>query len=87
MASTSVHFSPQLLERLDEIASKREISRNRLIVEACEKLLDQDLGDWPSDFFANDYLSPEELEELQDDAPEMEAAILAARRNRAKSPL
>lgn len=87
MANTSVHMSDELLQELDALADKRGMSRNRLIAEACEQLLERDLGEWPAGFFSNDHLDEEELEELRQDAPEMMEAILGARRSRVESPL
>lgn len=87
MASTSVHIEAALLARLDQLAAEQRTSRNRLIVKACERLLEEDLGEWPPGFFSNAHLSDEELRELRDDAPEMLRAIDTARRSRATSPL
>jgi predicted transcriptional regulator len=80
-------MNDELIDELDALARKRGTSRNRLIVEACEQLLEQDLGEWTADFFSNDHLSGEELEELREDAAEMVEAILAARRSRVESSL
>ena len=80
-------MADELLEELDAIAKKRGTSRNRLIVEACEQLLEGDLGEWPAGFFSNDHLDREELGELWEDATEMTEAILAARRSRVESLL
>lgn len=87
MANTSVHMADELIDELDALAQKRRTSRNRLIVEACEQLLERDLGEWPADFFSNDHLSGEELEELRQGAAEMTEAIVAARRSRVESSL
>lgn len=71
MASTSVHLPKGLLEKLDEIAKQRGTSRNRLIVDACRGLVEQDRGEWPDGFFADERLSPADLEELRAGASEV----------------
>lgn len=86
MASTSVHLPPVLVEQLDRLAAERGTSRNRMILLACEKLLAEHRGDWPSGFFES-VLRPEDLEELRSGGAEMEVAINAARRDREVPPL
>jgi predicted transcriptional regulator len=85
MATTSIHVSEQLLAALDAAARARGISRNRLIVEACER----EVGgrrEWPADFFDDGRLTSEDLDELRR-ASDFTASILEARRNRVDSPL
>lgn len=53
MASTSVHPHRELVQSLDALAARRRNSRNRLIAEACERLIRQDAGEWPEGFFTN----------------------------------
>lgn len=86
MASTSVHLPPALVEALDRLAEARGSSRNRIIVEACERLLAEERGEWPAGFFGAD-LPPRDLELLRDASLEMEAAIYASRRDRPVRPL
>ncbi len=85
MASTSIHFPKGLLERLDRAAVESGQSRNRLVVRACEALLEERRRPWPDGFFDPKRLSEAELAELQDGVDEMRAAIRRSRRS--KSPL
>ena len=75
MASTSVHLPEVLLRRLDRLAARIGLSRNRLIIRACEALVEEDLGEWPDGFFADDRLSAEELEEMRCGVDQMVEAI------------
>lgn len=86
MASTSVHLPAAIVEQLDRIAAERGTSRNRVILQACEELLAEHRGAWPTGFFEST-LRPEELEELRSGGREMEGAIFAARRDRDVPPL
>ncbi|MCB9689389.1 MAG: ribbon-helix-helix protein, CopG family [Alphaproteobacteria bacterium] len=86
MRSTSVHLPASVVEGLDRLAAERGLSRNRLIVLACERLLDADRGDWPADMF-DAALEPDDLRLLREAGVEMEDAILAARRDRASPVL
>lgn len=76
---TTVHIPPDLLKRLDERAREQGISRNRVIVHALERELEQKTA-WPAGFlerFRN--VDPE----LQDAVDEMMDGI---RRNRRSKP-
>ena len=86
MPSTSVHIPHDLVVTLDALATRRRVSRNRLILEACERLVQQDAGQWPQGFFANDDLSPADLRQLRAAGRALEAAIRRLRRNRRRSP-
>lgn len=86
MASTSVHLPAAIVEQLDRIAVERGTSRNRVILQACEDLVAEHRGDWPTGFFESS-LRPEELDELRSGGQEMEGAIFAGRRDRAVPPL
>lgn len=86
MASTSVHLPAAIVEQLDRVAAARGTSRNRVILQACEDLLAEHRGDWPTGFFESS-LRPEELEELRAGGRELEGTILAARRDRQVPPL
>jgi hypothetical protein len=81
MPSTTVHIPDKLLSKMDQIVKKKGISRNRFIVQACEKALDNDAGQWPEDFFEPG-LSKEQLKLLREGVGEMEEAIINMRRNR-----
>jgi hypothetical protein len=86
MASTSVHFPEALVEELDRIATERGVSRNRLIVEACRRVI-RERDVWPAGFFTNEHLTPEDLNELEDGADEFTDNILSARQSRTEPPL
>jgi len=86
MPSTSVHLPHDLVATLDAVATRRRVSRNRLILDACERLVQQDVGEWPEGFFANDDLSAADLRELCAAGRGLEAATRRLRRNRRGSP-
>ncbi len=86
MARTTLQLPQGLLEKLDEIAKLRGTSRNRLIVDACRGLIEQDRGQWPEGFFADERLSPEDLEELRAGADWMMDLIRSDRRSRSTPP-
>ncbi len=86
MASTSIHFPRGLLDRLDAVASERGTSRNKLVVDACVALLEQERREWPDGFFSNSDLSPEDLAELRAVGSSFYDAIVAARRDRDEAP-
>ena len=81
MPTTTIHISDDLLARIDEIVKKKGISRNRYIVQACEKSLKEDGRDWPKDFFDSP-LNDQDLQLLRQDAAEMEKELLLHRRTR-----
>jgi hypothetical protein len=85
MTRTTVHLRRDLIASLDALAARRKVSRNRLIAEACEKLVREDPGEWLEDFFANEDLSPSELRILRAAGRELEG-VLRRRRNRRTSP-
>jgi hypothetical protein len=86
MANSSVHFPSEIIERLDRAARRKRVSRNRIIVVACEKYLDESEAEdgWPPDFF--EPLPDEEREELMAAQREMEEAIEVGRTNRRGPP-
>lgn len=81
MPSTTIHFPPETLERLDAVAKRRGISRNRLVIEACERAVSEDAGKWPAGFFETE-LGEEDLAVLRRSGREMEQHITESRRNR-----
>ncbi len=87
MASTSVHLPRELVASLDALAARRKTSRNRLIAEACERLVQQDLGEWPRGFFRNEDLTAADLRKLRAAGRGLETALRRMRRNRRRSPL
>jgi len=86
LPTTTIHISDDLLARIDEIVKKKGISRNRYIVQACEKSLKEDGRDWPKDFFDSP-LNDQDLQLLRQAAAEMEKEILSHRMNREPSEL
>ncbi len=87
MASTSVHLPGNLLSRLDELAAARDLSRNKLIVEACELLLQTEGGRWPHGFLSNEGYSIDDLEALRAGGEQLLDSVQAARRSKAEPPL
>jgi metal-responsive CopG/Arc/MetJ family transcriptional regulator len=81
MPSTTVHFKDELLAAIDQAASRRGISRNRFVMEACEKAVDEEHGHWP-DGFLEPSLNTEERTLVAEATAELESAVAAARRNR-----
>lgn len=86
MPTTTIHMPPHLLRDLDAVAARRKASRNRLVIEACQRLVQDDLGEWPTGFLEMTHLSLKDRKELEAAGREMDAAIRAARRSRRKSP-
>jgi len=85
MASTSVHLPRDLIASLDALAARRMVSRNRLIIEACEGLLRADRGEWPQGFFTRNDLSAADLRTLRAAGKQLEG-VIRKRRNRRGTP-
>ncbi len=86
LASTSVHFPKGLLEALDRAASDVGVSRNRLVIEACRKLLEQRRRKWPPGFFDNSHLTASDLDALRDVGDAFTAAIEESRQSSTEAP-
>jgi hypothetical protein len=86
VASTSVHFPEALADELDRIARERGVSRNRLIVEACRRVV-RERDQWPPGYFSNEHLSAEDLALLERSARDFVDPIFSCRRSRAEPPL
>ena len=86
MPSTTIHIPDHLLSKLDRVVKEMGISRNKFIVHACERALDESAGKWPDDFFELD-LCAEDLKLLREGASEMEEAIVNLRTNQMSSVL
>ena len=86
MASTSVHFPADLLERLDQLARETGLSRNRLIVRACEAYIEQARVEWPEDFFSAERIARADVQELHRSLRDWLLQIQSARRNRSREP-
>ena len=50
MPMTTVHLPLKLLRALDALAARTNASRNRLVIEACERLVQSNRGAWPPGF-------------------------------------
>ncbi len=85
MANTSVHLPGTLLEELDRVAAERGVSRNRLIVDSCRRLL-AETRKWPAELFSNDHLSADDLAELHQSESDFLDEVLGHRRSRAEAP-
>ena len=83
MPNIRVHIPEPLLESLDRLAREQGKSRNRLIVESCGRMIEEQTR-WPDGFFSNDHLSAAELRILQEECEDFEHAIRVARRSRAE---
>lgn len=81
MPSTTFHFPPNVLERIDAVAARLGVSRNRFVLDACERAIEEDEGEWPEGFFDSP-LEPGELGLLREATEEIERSIAAGRRNR-----
>ena len=84
MPNTSVYFPESVLSGLDRVAEERGMSRNRLIVESCRRVVEERTR-WPADLFSNDHLSDAELQELQE-AEDFLETIEDARHSRTRPP-
>ncbi len=61
------------------------MSRNRLIVESCQRIVDE-RACWPAGLFSNDHLSGADVKELRQSESEFREAVEGARRSRARAP-
>ena len=85
MPNTSVHLPPSLLTSLDRIAAERGMSRNRLIVESCQRVV-KERTSWPPGLFSNDHLSKADLQLLRRSEKQFQTAVEDARKSRARAP-
>ena len=86
MPSTTVHIPDQLLSKIDQTVREQNISRNRFIVQACEKALEKGAGKWPRAFFQKK-VPDEDLRLLEEGSREIERAIIQTRKNRGEIDL
>ena len=68
-------------EDIDRAAQAHGQSRNRFVLQACRDALDRKAGEWPRDFFVPP-ADPDDARLLAEAGKELEAAVLAHRRNR-----
>ena len=83
MPNTSVHLPQALLTSLDRIAAERGTSRNRLIVESCQRVVEE-RSCWSPELFSNDHLSDTEPQELREG--DFLETIEHARQSRTRPP-
>jgi hypothetical protein len=81
MPSTTIHFPPQTLDRIDVVAHRRGISRNKFVIQACEAAVASDSGQWPEGFFELE-LGADNRHLLNEAGMELEEAVLRRRSNR-----
>lgn len=86
MPTTTVHLPHKLLRALDTLAARKKASRNRLVVEACARLVEQNLGEWPAGFLEAAHLSTKDRRDLEAAGKALERAVGRARRNRRGNP-
>ena len=79
MGSTTVHIPDEILQRVDAIARRRGISRNRVVLASLEAEIARDSGEWPDTFFT---APPDDRELLAEATRELEAATTSRRKNR-----
>jgi predicted transcriptional regulator len=79
MPSTTIHFPQDVLRKIDAVARRRGISRNRFVIQSCEQAVAYDSGQWPEDFFE---LSADNQRLLDQATRELEAAVLRNRASR-----
>jgi len=80
MGTTTVHIPQAILDRIDLIAKRRGVSRNRIVLESLEAEIARDSGAWPEEFFGRP--SEQDLVLLQEATLELENTVQASRRNR-----
>lgn len=80
MGSTTVHIPDGILQKVDAIARRRGISRNRVVLVSLEAEIARDCGEWPDAFFTA--LSAEDREVLAEATRELEALTSTRRKNR-----
>ena len=85
MANTSIHLPESPLEELDRRAAERGMSRKRLIVESCHRVVEKRKC-WPGELFSNDRLTEQDLKELRQSGRAFQEAIGGGRKSRASTP-
>jgi uncharacterized protein (DUF1778 family) len=86
MPTTTIHFPTDILQRIDTVARRQGISRNKFVIQACELAVAGDSGQWPEGFFELE-LSADDRELLNEAATELNDAVLRNRANRGASLL
>lgn len=86
MATTSIHIPGDLLEKLDQLARDKGISRNRLIVESCRLVVERHRERWPPGYLEGAHLDDKDREILAESAHDFLSAIERSRASRAEAP-
>ena len=86
MPMTTVHLPLKLLRALDALAARTNASRNRLVIEACERLVRSNRGVWPPGFLEGAHLSSMDRRDLAAVGKALERSITRARRSRRGDP-
>ena len=81
MPSTTVHIPDDLLARVDRLAERRRVSRNRIVLDALSAELSRDSGEWTEAFFSPP-ADRRTLSLLRAATRELETAVAGSRRNR-----
>jgi hypothetical protein len=84
--TTTVHLPHELLRALDALAARTNASRNRLVIEACERLVHSNRGVWPPGFLEGAHLSTKDRKDLAAAGQALERSIRRARRSRRREP-
>ena len=79
--ATTVHVPDCTLKRIDTIARRLGVSRNRLVVQALEEIIEHDAGEWPEGFFAPPDRSDDRAL-LETACRDLDTAIMERRCNR-----
>ena len=86
MPTTTGHLPPMLLRALDALAPRTNASRNRLIIEARERLVHSNRGVWPPGFLEGLHLSTKDRKDLAAAGKTLDRRIRRARRSRRHDP-
>jgi Ribbon-helix-helix protein, copG family len=80
--TTTVHLPTELLAALDALAARTNVSRDRLVIEACEHLIHCNRGTWPPGFLESTHLSTKDRRALAAAGQALERSMRRARRKR-----
>ena len=72
--------------RVEEVLGLTNASRNRLVIEACERLVHSNRGVWPPGFLEGAHLSTKDRKDLAAAGQALERSIRRARRSRRREP-
>jgi hypothetical protein len=71
---------------VEEVLGLTNASRNRLVIEACERLVHSNRGVWPPGFLEGAHLSTKDRKDLAAAGQALERSIRRARRSRRGEP-